>query len=83
MAKEWGTLKIMLGRGLINSKIRFLKSLEEGEEWIFDSNLFLSTVSLMMDGKKSVSKEAVVGFNGRQVFRVTKEYAVDGFGIRC
>ena len=83
MAKEWGTLKIMLGRGLINSKIRFLKSLEEGEEWIFDSNLFLSTVSLMMDGKKSVFKEAVVGFNGRQVFRVMKEYAVDGFGIRC
>ena len=65
MAKERGTLKIMLGRGLINSKIRFLKSLEEGEEWIFDSNLFLSTVSLMMDGKKSVFKEAVVGFNGR------------------
>ena len=57
--------------------------MEEGEEWIFDSNLFLSTVSLMMDGKKSVFKEAVVGFNGRQVFRVTKEYAVDGFGIRC
>ena len=55
----------MLGRGLINSKIRFLKSLEEGEEWIFDSNLFLSTVSLMLDGKKSVFKEAVVGFNGR------------------
>ena len=47
--KELGTLKIMLGWGLINSRIRFLKSLSEGEQRIFESKLFHS---MMLDGKK-------------------------------
>ena len=77
--KELGTLKTLLGWGLINSRIRFLKSLLEGEQRIFESNLFHF---MMVDGKKSVFKEGAIGFNGGKFLELQVEYEVNGFGIR-
>ena len=47
--------------------IRFLKSLLEGQEQIFESNLFHS----MMMYRKNFFKKAVIGFSGMLVFGVT------------
>ena len=66
--KEFGKLKLLLGRDLLNSKNHFLKSLSEEEERLFESNLFHY---IIMINKKSVFKEFVIGFDWRQFLRVT------------
>ena len=66
----------MLGWGLINSRIRFLKSLSEGEQRIFESKLFHS---MMLDGKKVFLRLVLMGGKFSEL-RVG--YEVNGFGIR-
>ena len=61
----------MLGKSVIISKIRFLKTCEkEKSEY---SNLICSILWWCVE--KNVSKEAAIGFNGRQVLDLQVKYA--------
>ena len=69
----------MLGQGLINSKIHFLKSLWGVEERIFEYKLFNS---MMVNGKKMLLKKLWLPLMEERFLELLAEYEVDGFGIR-
>ena len=65
--KELGTLIVLLGRGLINSKIRFLKKFVRRTR----VNIRIEFVPYY-DGKRKncIFKEALISFNGTQILEV-------------
>ena len=68
----------MFGGHLTNSKIRFLKSLQDGEVRILESNLFYS---MMVDGKKVFLKKLWLALMVGNFLELKAEYEFDGFGI--
>ena len=69
----------MLGLGLTNSNICFLKSLCEEEEQIFDYNLFHS---MMVDRKHLFLKRLWLALMVDKLLEVQVVYEVDEFEIR-